>query len=170
MYPNVVFLVSKINLTPGQGDSWGVPHQPLISEPLYVIRLWTVYFYRTGFNIWHSAMHLLFLQNCCLLLVIKYPKQNIVIGSLSTLQTGFHLCIPKKDLAKPQHLMSRKYFQNRIIQICLELWNHVQCNSTRSSHSVVSIGNNMLVFPNGIMKFHQTGDSYLQIITTKIVP
>ncbi len=31
-------------------------------------------------------------------------------AKLTTLQTIFHLCIPKKDLAKPNHLISTKYF------------------------------------------------------------
>ncbi len=41
-------------------------------------------------------------------------------------------------------------------------------NSTRCSHSAVSIGNN--IFLNRIMKFQKYGHSYFQIKTTKMVP
>jgi hypothetical protein len=47
-----------------------------------------------------------------------------------------------------------KYFQNRIIIFCLELyysWREVQCY--KCSLSIVSIGNN--IFPNGFMKFQK---------------
>ncbi len=56
----------------------------------------------------------------------------------------------QKRFSQASLQISTKYFHNRIIMFCLELWYFVETNSTKCSHSAVSIGNN--IFPNGIMK------------------
>ncbi len=75
----------------------------------------------------------------------------------TTIQTIFHLCIPKKALAK----ISTKYFQNRIIMFCLELWFSVEKYSFQQREQY---------FQTELWNYSSTGDSYFQIRTTKMVP
>ncbi len=64
----------------------------------------------------------------------------------TTLQTTFHLCIPKKALAK----ISTKYFHNRIIMFCLELWNSVDKYSCHYREQHISTLNYEITVVQGI--------------------
>jgi hypothetical protein len=59
----------------------------------------------------------------------------------------------QKWFSQASLLISTKYFKNRIIMFCVELWYSVEKYITRCSHSTVSIGNNM--FKNVIIKLRK---------------